>query len=82
MPRGDQTSSLREGIMPTTIASDEVRQLVTEQGAQIVDALPRWEYDEKHLAQAISVPLKRLDRETAGRLNMDRPVVVYCHDHL
>ncbi|MFQ5948416.1 MAG: rhodanese-like domain-containing protein [Acidimicrobiia bacterium] len=63
--------------MPIPIERDEVQRLVAEEGAQIVDVLPGWEYDEEHLPGAISIPLKRLDRETAARLGRDKPVVVY-----
>jgi rhodanese-related sulfurtransferase len=63
--------------MPTDISREEVQRLVRE-GAQLVDVRPDPEYEEEHLAGAISVPLKTLDATTAGRaLNRDRPVVVY-----
>ncbi|MCH7586088.1 MAG: rhodanese-like domain-containing protein [Acidobacteria bacterium] len=67
--------------MTTPITSDDVVRLV-EEAAQIVDVLPRWEYDEEHLAGAISIPAKRLDRDSVAQLRSDRPVVVYCHDYL
>ena len=67
--------------MPTPITSDDLVRLVKE-GTQIVDVLPRWEYDEEHLAGAISIPAKRLDRDSVAQLRSDRPVVVYCHDYL
>ncbi len=53
--------------MPKTIARDEVRRLV-EDGAQLVDVLPREEYEEEHLAGAINIPLKELDAETTAGL--------------
>ncbi len=65
--------------MPKTIARDEVRRLV-EDGAQLVDVLPRDEYEEEHLAGAINIPLKELDAETTAGLRKDAPVIVYCHD--
>ncbi len=65
--------------MPKTIARDEVRRLV-EDGAQLVDVLPREEYEEEHLAGAINIPLKELDAETTAALRKDAPVIVYCHD--
>ena len=67
--------------MPTAIFRDEVRRLVQEEGAQLVDVLPREEYEEEHLPRAINIPLKELDRETTARLNRDAPVIVYCHDY-
>ena len=66
--------------MPTAIFRDEVRRLV-EEGAQLVDVLPRDEYEDEHLPGAINIPLKELDRETTARLRRDAPVIVYCHDY-
>ena len=68
-------------MMTTPITSDDVVRLM-EEDTQIVDVLPRWEYDEEHLAGAISIPAKRLDRDSVAQLRSDRPVVVYCHDYL
>ena len=67
--------------MPTAIFRDEVRRLVQEERAQLVDVLPREEYEEEHIPRAINIPLKELDRETIARLNRDAPVIVYCHDY-
>jgi rhodanese-related sulfurtransferase len=67
--------------VPTAIFRDGVRRLVQEEGAQLVDVLPREEYEEEHLPGAINIPLKELDRETIARLNRDAPVIVYCHDY-
>ena len=66
--------------MPTEIFRDEVRRLA-EEGAQLVEVLPREEYEEKHLPSAINIPLKELDRETTARLRREVPVIVYCHDY-
>ena len=68
--------------MPTTIFRDEVRRLLEEEGAQLVEVLPREEYGEAHLPGAINIPLKELNRATAERLRRDEPVIVYCHDYL
>ena len=66
--------------MPTPIFKDEVRELL-EEGAQLVEVLPRQEYEEEHLPGAINIPLKELNRETTARLKRDAPVIVYCHDY-
>jgi len=66
--------------VPTAIFRDEVRRLV-EEGIQLVEVLPREEYEEEHLPGAINIPLKELDRKTAARLKRDAPVIVYCHDY-
>jgi rhodanese-related sulfurtransferase len=52
------------------------------EGAQLVEVLPREEYDEEHLPGAINIPLKELDRDSAAQLDKARPVVVYCWDQL
>lgn len=67
--------------MPTTIFRDDVREML-EKGAQLVDVLPPEEYGESHIAGAVNVPLKELDRETTAGLRKDAPVIVYCHDYL
>ena len=66
--------------MPIKIFRDEVRALL-EEGAQLVDVLPREEYEDEHLPGAINIPLKELDRETTAKLKRDEPVIVYCHDY-
>jgi rhodanese-related sulfurtransferase/CBS domain-containing protein len=58
-----------------------VRRLLDE-GAQLVEVLPREEYTEEHLPGAINIPLKELDRDSAAQLDKKRPVVVYCWDQL
>ena len=66
--------------MPTEISRDGVLRLV-EEGAQLVEVLPREEYEDEHLPKAINIPLKELDRETTTKLKRDAPVIVYCHDY-
>ena len=66
--------------MPDFIARDEVRRLL-EQGAQLVEVLPRQEYEESHLPGAVNIPLKELNREATDHLRRDAPVIVYCHDY-
>ncbi|MDQ6920486.1 MAG: rhodanese-like domain-containing protein [Candidatus Dormibacteraeota bacterium] len=65
--------------MPRTIDREGVRRL-REQGAQVVEVLPKAEYDWKHIAGAINLPLKELNAQTAERLDRSRPVVTYCND--
>ncbi|MDP9371624.1 MAG: rhodanese-like domain-containing protein [Chloroflexota bacterium] len=66
--------------MPTGIEVEEVRALVAG-GAQLVEVLPPEEYADGHLPGAVNIPLKRLNAETVGHLQRDRPVIVYCHDY-
>jgi rhodanese-related sulfurtransferase len=67
--------------MANAIDHTELRRLI-ESGAQVVEVLPREDYDELHLPGAINIPLKELDADSAGRLDRRNPVVVYCWDHL
>lgn len=67
--------------MPKSIDLEQVQRL-TADGAQLVEVLPEEEYTELHLPGAINIPLKTLTAETAGQLDRDRAVVVYCWDGL
>ncbi len=61
---------------------DEVRRLITEEDAQLVDVLPKGEYEQEHLAGALNLPLKQLNSASAAWLDRRRPVITYCHDYL
>jgi rhodanese-related sulfurtransferase len=65
--------------VPRGIDRDELQRLVTE-GAQLVEVLPKEEYDEEHLPGAISIPLRKIDDEARDRLDPARAVIVYCWD--
>jgi rhodanese-related sulfurtransferase len=67
--------------MARTIDLRGVQELL-DRGAQLVEVLPREEYEELHLPGAVNVPLKELDAEHAEHLDRERPVVVYCWDAL
>jgi rhodanese-related sulfurtransferase len=65
--------------MPQDIDRHQLQQLV-DRGAQLVEVLPREEYDEWHLPGAINIPLRKIDDEAREKLDSDRPVIVYCWD--
>lgn len=67
--------------MPTTVDRSTVLELL-ERGAQLVEVLPKDEYDEEHISGAIHLPLKSLDASSAEALGRSRPVIVYCWDGL
>ena len=67
--------------MPNSIGRHALLALL-ENGAQLVEVLPRAEYDDEHLPDAIHLPLKELTADSARVLNPARPVVVYCWDGL
>ena len=56
-----------------------VQDLMRE-GAQVVEVLPRDEFDEDHLPGAVSIPLREIETEATSKLDPSRPVVVYCWD--
>ena len=66
--------------MPNSIFRDEVDRLLDEEGAQLVEVLPRPEYEWAHLPGAVNLPLKKLDADAASVLDRQRPVIAYCHD--
>lgn len=68
--------------MYSSVTSEEVRALVRDEGAQLVDVLPPREFGDEHLASAINIPLRQLDAQTDAVLDRTRPVIVYCHDGL
>ena len=63
------------------IDRNEVKRLM-DAGAQIVEVLPREEYDELHLPGAIHMPLRKIDADARQTLDPGRPVVVYCWDYV
>jgi len=65
--------------MPMDIGREEVHRLV-EDKAQLVEVLPKEEYEAEHLPGAMNIPLPQLDRQTTAVLQQDQPVIVYCYD--
>jgi rhodanese-related sulfurtransferase len=71
----------RRREVPRAIDRDKVRELVRERQAQVVEVLPRDEYEQEHLPGASNLPLKELNRASLEQLDRSRPVIVYCHDY-
>ncbi|MFB4277310.1 MULTISPECIES: rhodanese-like domain-containing protein [unclassified Nonomuraea] len=67
--------------MTHIIDREAVQDLLATRDAQLVEVLPEREYAWAHLPQAVNLPLRGLDR-SAGTLDRERPVIVYCHDWL
>ncbi len=67
--------------MPTSIDRDEVRRLIADETAQLVEVLPAKEFGEEHIAGAINIPLKELDERAPREPERERPVIVYCNDY-
>ncbi len=67
--------------MPTEIDRQDVQRLVAA-GAQLVDVMPKAEWEESHLLGAVHVPLKKLAELAPERLDPARAVITYCYDSL
>jgi rhodanese-related sulfurtransferase len=68
------------GGVPSGSDGEELRRLIDEHRTQVVEVLPKPEYDGAHIAGAVNISLKELDEATTAGLDRDRPVVVYCND--
>src|SRR5947199_4048798 len=66
--------------MPIEIRRKDVKTLVAQGRAQLVEVLPPAEYKREHLPQAVNIPLENLTSETARSLRKDVAVIVYCAD--
>jgi rhodanese-related sulfurtransferase len=67
--------------MAVGVEIEGLRALIDD-GAQLVEVLPRQEYEEEHLPGAVNIPLKELDADASAALDKGDPVVVYCWDYL
>lgn len=63
--------------MGRAISRQELISLVDSEAVQLVDVLPRAEYDTAHIPGAINIPLKTLNADTTSNLRSDKPVAVY-----
>jgi rhodanese-related sulfurtransferase len=66
--------------MSRIVGRAEVRRMLAEGSAQLVEVLPREDFESEHIAGAISLPLKELSADSARGLDRNRPVIVYCDD--
>src|SRR5262245_49885679 len=67
--------------MPTELRRKDVKSLVQQGRAQLVEVLPAKEYRREHLPLAINIPLENLDSITAAQIRKDHPVIVDCADY-
>lgn len=68
-------------IIPKEIGREDLRILVRRE-AELVEVLPREEYERIHIAGAVNIPLNMFSRSTANRLTWDKPVIVYSRNCL
>jgi len=66
--------------MPIEIRRKDVKTLVAQGRAQLVEVLPPAEYKREHLPQALNIPLETMTSETTRSLRKDVAVIVYCED--
>jgi rhodanese-related sulfurtransferase len=67
--------------MPKIIIDrDELQQRVKNDGAHLVEVLPRKEFTRAHLPGAINVPLVELTAKAIAALDKKRATIVYCYD--
>jgi len=66
--------------MPIEIRRKDVKTLVAQGRAQLVEVLPASEYKKEHLPEAISIPLENMTAQTTKQLRKDVAVIVYCAD--
>jgi rhodanese-related sulfurtransferase len=69
------------GPIAIRVDRDDVQRLVADEAAQVVEVLPAAEYEDEHIAGAISIPLKELDEQGPRLLDRGRPVIVYCYHY-
>jgi rhodanese-related sulfurtransferase len=68
-------------MAPRSIDRDEVRRLIADEKARLVEVLPAGDFEEEHIVGAINIPLKELDERAPRELERERAVIVYCNDY-
>lgn len=63
--------------MAIQIFREEVQRLIAQEGAYLIEVLPPAEYEGEHIAGAINIPLKTLNRESVSGLDVSKSVIVY-----
>src|SRR5215471_15648603 len=66
--------------MPIEIRRKDVKTLVAQGRAQLVEVLPANEYKREHLPHAVNFPLQNLTAASTKLLRKDQAVIVYCWD--
>ena len=66
--------------MPRAVDTAETERLL-HAGAQVVEVLPRADYEREHLPGAHSIPLAAMQADTVAELDRDTTTIVYCFDY-
>src|SRR5947209_16929535 len=67
--------------MPIEIRRKDVKTLVAQGRAQLIEVLPASEYKREHLPQAVNLPLQTITAANTKFLRKDQAVIVYCWDY-
>ena len=67
--------------MAIEIRRKDVKTLVAQGRAQLVEVLPASEYKKEHLPQAVNIPLSTITAANTKSLRKDQAVIVYCADY-
>src|SRR5438874_8676049 len=67
--------------MPIEIRRKDVKTLVAQGRAQLIEVLPASEYKREHLPQAVNVPFSTMTAANTKFLRKDQAVIVYCADY-
>ena len=67
--------------MPHAVDLAEVKRLLAEEDAQLVEVLPPENFEAEHISGAINIPLREIDERAPRELERGRPVIVYCNDY-
>jgi rhodanese-related sulfurtransferase len=66
--------------MPTTITKEQVKTMQS-QGTLLVEVLSAKQYQQRHIAGAVNIPLEDLDEAATQVYGKDRPIITYCADY-
>jgi rhodanese-related sulfurtransferase len=67
--------------MPIEIRRKDVKTLIAQDRAQLLEVLPAEEYDKEHLPKAVNIPLKQLTPDSTRHLRKDQALIVYCANY-
>jgi rhodanese-related sulfurtransferase len=67
--------------MPIEIRRKDVKTLVAQGRAQLIEVLPASEYKREHLPHAINIPVQNMTAANMKALRKDQAVIVYCADY-
>jgi rhodanese-related sulfurtransferase len=65
--------------MPKEANRYQVKEMLAV-GGQLIEVLPREDYEHWHLPGAVNIPLKDFHSEFLEQFDKERPVIVYCMD--